>query len=215
MGKHSVGEVPHQRYGLGVEIAKHGIAFPPAHKPDGVGIHAATQQGHGTTSMQAAGIHVRRAKTDVREGCGSSAEQGGDAVAGDVVPAGAHKVGAQGGRQRKACGAEVDSANEGLGEARHGVPAVAVSDDLATFPVLLGVERPGTVGATVQVCRGCGEKCKAGGTDEEGDIRQGERGILHGLAMLAGPEKIEISNPGHVDGGLGLGRRATNGLCSV
>ena len=99
-----------------MEIAKHGIAFPTAHKPDGVGIHVATQQGHGATSAQAVGIHVGRAKTDVQEGGSSSAEQGGDVVAGDVVPAGAHKVGAQGGRWRKARGAEVlDSANEGLG----------------------------------------------------------------------------------------------------
>ena len=79
-------------------MGKHsGVAFPPAHKPDGVGIHAATQQGHGATSAQAAGIHVGRAKADVWEGGGSSAEQGGDVMAGDVVPAGAHKVGAQGG----------------------------------------------------------------------------------------------------------------------
>ena len=199
-----------------MEIAKHGIAFPPAHKPDGVGIHAATQQGHGTTSVQAAGVHVGRAKTDVGEGSGSSAEQGGDVVAGDMVPASAHNVGAKGGRRSKARGAEVlDSANEGLGGARHGVPAAAVSDDLATFPVLLGVERQGTVGGTVQVRWGRGEQCKAGGTDEEGDICQREWRILWGLAMLAGLEKIEISNPGHVDGGLGLGRRATNGLCSV
>ena len=152
----------------------------------------------------------------MREGGGSSAEQGGDAVAGDVVPAGAHKVGAQGGRRRKARGAEVlDSANEGLGGACHDVPAAAVSDDLATFPVLLGVERQGTVGGTVHVCGGRGEQCEAGGTDEEGHSRQRERRTLRGLAMLAGPEKIEISNPGHVDGGLGLGGRATNGLCSV
>ena len=199
-----------------MEIAKHGVAFPPAHKPDGVGIHAATQQGHGATSAQAADVHVGQAKTDVREGSGSSAEQGGDVVAGDVVPPGAYKVGAKGGRRRKAHGAEVlDSANEGLGGARHGVPAAAMSDDLATFPVLLGVEHQGTVGGTVQVRWGHGEQCKAGGTDEEGDIRQREQRILWGLAMLAGPEKIEISNPGHVDGGLGLGRHATNGLCSV
>ena len=199
-----------------MEIAKHGVAFPPAHQPDGVGIHPATQQRHGTTSAQAAGVHVGRAKPDVREGSGSSAEQGGDVVAGDVVPAGAHKVGAQGGRRRKACGAEVlDSANEGLGGARHGVPAAAVSDDLATFPVLLGVECQGTVGGTVQVRRGRGEQCKVGGTDEEGHSRQREWSILRGLAMLTGPEEIEISNPGHVDGGLGLGGRATNGLCSV
>ena len=32
------------------------------------------------------------------------AEQGGDVVAGDVMPAGAHEVGAQGGRRRKARG---------------------------------------------------------------------------------------------------------------
>ena len=122
----------------------------------------------------------------------------------------------RGGRRRKARGAEVlDSANEGLGGARHGVPAAAVSDDLATFPVLLGVERQGTVGGTVQVRRGRGEQCKAGGTDEEGHSRLRERRLLRCLAMLAGPEKIEISNPGHVDGGLGLGGRATNGLCLV
>ena len=199
-----------------MEIAKHDVAFPLAHQPDGVGIHAATQQGHGATSTQAAGVHVRRAKPDVREGGCSSAEQGGDVVAGDVVPAGAHKVGAQGGRRRKAHGAEVlDSANEGLGGAHHGVPAGAVSDDLATFPVLLGVERQGTVGGTVQVRGGHGEQCKVGGTDEEGHSCQCEWSILRGLAMLAGPEEIEISNPGHVDGGLGLGGRATNSLCSV
>ena len=199
-----------------MEIAKHGIAFPPAHKPDGVGIYAATQQGHGATSMQAAGVHVGRAETDVGERSGSSAEQSGDVVAGDVVPACAHNVGAKGGRRSKVRGAEVlDSVNEGLGGAHHGVPATAVSDDLATFPVLLGVERQGTVGGTVQVRCGRGEQCKVGGTDEEGDIRQHEWRILRGLAMLVGPEKIEISNPGHVHGGLGLGRRATNGLCSV
>ena len=79
-----------------MEIAKHGVAFPPAHQPDGVGIHAATQQRHGATSAQAVGVYVGRAKPDVREGRGSVAEQGGDVVAGDVVPAGAHKVGAQG-----------------------------------------------------------------------------------------------------------------------
>ena len=189
-----------------MEIAKHGVAFPPAHKPDGVGIHAATQQGHGATNAQAAGIHVKQAKADVREGGGSSAEQGGDVVAGYVVPVDAHKVGAQGGRRRKARGVEVlDSANEGLGGARHCVPAAAVSDDLTTFPVLLGVERQGTVGGTVQVCGGRGEQCKAGGTDEEDHSRQRKRRILQCLAMLAGPEKIEISNPGHVDGSLGLG----------
>ena len=190
-----------------MEIVKHGVAFPLAHKPDGVGIHAATQQGYGTTSVQAVGVHVGWAKTDVREGGGSSAEQGGDVVAGDVVPVGAHKVGAKGGRQRKARGVEVlDSANEGLGGTCHGVPAAAMSDDLATFPVLLGVEHQGTVGGTVQVRWGRGEQCKVGGTDEEGDIHQHEWRILWGLAMLAGPEKIEISNPGHVNGGLGLGR---------
>ena len=160
--------------------------------------------------------HVGQAKADVWEGGGRSAEQGGDVMAGDVVPAGAYKVGAQGGRRRKAPGAEVlDSANEGLGGACHSVPSAAVSDDLATFPVLLGVERQGTVGGTVQVCRGRGEQRKAGGTDEEGHSRQRERRILQCHAMLTGPEKIEISNPGHVDGGLGLGGRATNGLCSV
>ena len=90
-----------------MEIVKHGVAFPPAHKLNGVGIHVATQQGHGATSMQAVGIHVGQAKTDVREGSSSSVEQGGDVVAGDMVPAGAHKVGAKGGRQRKARGAEV------------------------------------------------------------------------------------------------------------
>ena len=80
-------------------------------------------------------------------------------MAGDVIPAGAHKVGAQGGCRRKARGAEVlDSANEGLGGARHSVPAAAVSDDLATFPVLLGVERQGTVGGTVQVHGGRSEQ---------------------------------------------------------
>ena len=189
-----------------MEIAKHGIAFPMAHKPDGVGIHTATQQGHGATSAQAAGVHVRQAKTDLQEGGGSSAEQGSDVVAGDMVLAGAHKVGAQGGHRRKARGAEVlDSANEGLGGARHGVPAAAVSDDLITFPVLLGVKRQGTVGGMVQVRGGRGEQCKVGGTDEEGHSRQRERRILRGLAMFAGLEKIEISNPGHVNGGLGLG----------
>ena len=139
-------------------IAKHSVAFPPSHKPGGVGIHAATQQGHGATSMQAAGVHIGRAKTNVREGCGSSVEQGGDVVAGDMVPAGVNKVGAKGGRQRKARGAEVpDMANEGLGGACHGVPTAAVSNDLAAFPVLLGVEREGTVGGTVQVRWGRGE----------------------------------------------------------
>ena len=113
------------------------------------------------------------AKPDVREESGGSAEQAGDVVAGDVVPAGAHKVGAQGGRWRKARGAEVlDSANEGLGGARHGVPAAAMSDDLATVPVLLGVKRQGTVGGTVQVRGGRGEQCKVGGTDQEGHSRQ-------------------------------------------
>ena len=165
--------------------------------------------------MQAAGVHVGWAKTDVREGSCSGAEQAGDVMAGDMVLAGAHKVDAKGCHWRKARGAEVlNSANEGLGGAHHGVPAAAVSDDLATFPVLLGVKCKGTVGGTVQVRWGRGEQCKAGGT-YEGDIRQHEWGILRGLAMLTGPEKIEISNPGHVDGGLGLGRRATNGLCSV
>ena len=138
-----------------MEIAKHGIAFPLAHKPDGVGIHAATQQGHGATSAQAVGVHVGWAKTDVGEGGGSSAEQGGDVVAGDMVRAGAHNVGAKGGRRSKARGAEVlDSANEGLGGARHGVPAAAVSDDLATFLVLLGVECQGTVGDTIPTKNG-------------------------------------------------------------
>ena len=196
-----------------MEIAKHGVAFPLAHQLDGVDIHAATQQRHGATSAQAAGVHVGQVKPDVREGSGGSAEQGGDAVAGDVVLAGAHKVR---GHQRKARGAEVlDSANEGLGGARHGVPTAAVSNDLTMFPVLLGVERQGTVGGTVQVCGGRGEQCKVGGTDEEGHSRQHEWSILRGLAMLAGPEEIEICNPGHVDGGLGLGGQATNGLCSV
>ena len=150
-----------------MEIAKHSVAFPAAHKPDGVGIHAATRQGHGATGMQAASVHVGRAKTDVREGRGFRAEQGGDVVAGDVVLAGAHKVGAKGRRRRKARGAEVlNSANEGLGGAHHGVPAAAVSDDLSMFPVLLGVEHKGTVGGTVQVRWGRSEQYNAGGTDE-------------------------------------------------
>ena len=80
-----------------MEIAKHGIPFPAAHQPDGVSIHTATQQRHGAASAQAAGIHVGWAKPDVWEGSSGSAEQDGDVVAGDVVPAGAHKVGAQGG----------------------------------------------------------------------------------------------------------------------
>ena len=63
-----------------MEIAKHSIAFPAAHKPDGVGIHAATEQGHGATGAQAVGVHVRRTKTYVREGCSGGAEQGGDIV---------------------------------------------------------------------------------------------------------------------------------------
>ena len=76
-------------------------------------IYAATQQGHGATSTQAAGIHVGQVKTNAGEGGGSSAEQGGDVVAGDMVPAGAHNEGAKGGCQSKARGAEVlDSANE-------------------------------------------------------------------------------------------------------
>ena len=90
-----------------MEIVKQGIAFPAAHKPDGVSIHAATQQGHGTTDAQAAGIHVDRAKTDVREGSGGGVEQGGDVMAGDVVPACAHKVGAKGRRRRKARGLDL------------------------------------------------------------------------------------------------------------
>ena len=113
------------------------------------------------------GVHVGWTKTDVREGSGGRAEQGGDVMAGDVVPAGAHKVGAKRRHQRNDRRAEVlNSANEGLGGARHGVPAVAMSDDLATFPVLLGVERKGTVGGMVQVRWGPGEQCKAGRTDE-------------------------------------------------
>ena len=143
----------------------------------------------------------------MREGSGRSVDQGGDVLAGDVVPSGAHKVGAKGGRWRKARGVEVlDSANEGLGGAHHSVPAAAMSDDLAMFPVFLGVEHQGTVGGMVQVHWGRDEQCKASGTDEEGDICQCEWRILWGLAMLTGPEKIEISNPGHVNGGPGLGR---------
>ena len=199
-----------------MELAKHSIAFPAAHKPNGVGIHTATQQGHGPTGAQAAGVHIGRAKSDVREGSSGSAEQRGDVVAGDMVPVGAHEVGVKGRGRRKASRTQVlNSAGEGLGWARHGVPAAAVSVDLATFPVLLGVERKGTVSGTVQVRWGRGQQCKVGGTNKEGDIGQCERGILWGLAMLSGPEKIKISNPGHVDGGLGPGTRATNGMCSV
>ena len=55
-------------------------------------------------------------------------------MAGDMVPTDAHNVGAKEGRRSKARGAEVlDSTNKGLGGARHGVPAAAVSDDLATL----------------------------------------------------------------------------------
>ena len=150
-----------------MEKAKHSVAFPAAHKPDGVGIHAATQQGHGTTGAQAAGVHVGWTKTDAREGSDGGVEQGGDVVPGDMIPAGAHKVGAKGRCRGKARGEEVlNSANEGLVGARHGVPAAAVSDDLTSFPGLLVVERKRTVGGTVQVCWGRGEQCKAGGTDE-------------------------------------------------
>ena len=49
------------------------------------------------TSTQAAGVHVGQAKTDVEKGGGSSVEQGGDLVAIDMVPVGAHNVGAKGG----------------------------------------------------------------------------------------------------------------------
>ena len=94
------------------------------------------------SGAQAVDVNVERAKTDVREGSGGGAEQGGDVVAGDVVPAGAHKVGAKGRHWRKARGADVlNSANDGLGGACHSVPAAAVTDDLSMFPVLLGVER--------------------------------------------------------------------------
>ena len=110
---------------------------------------------------------IGQTKTDVREGSSGGAEQGGDVMAGDVVPVGAQKVCAKGRHRRKARGPEVlNSANEGLGGASHSVPPAAGSDDLAMFPVLMGVERKGTLGGTVQVCWGRGEQCKAGGTDE-------------------------------------------------
>ena len=58
MGEHNSAEVLDEGKGLGMQVAKHGIRAPAAHQPDGDGVDAAAEEGHGATGTEAAGIDI-------------------------------------------------------------------------------------------------------------------------------------------------------------
>ena len=68
MEKDSAGEIGDERQGLGMEIAKHCVGFPPAHEADGVSVNSAAQESHGAAGSEASRIDVRWLEVEIGKG---------------------------------------------------------------------------------------------------------------------------------------------------
>ena len=63
--EHEGGEIPHDRLGLKVEVAKHFVGAPAAQKADAVSVDVGAEESHGSCSTQTPGGDVGGEETEV------------------------------------------------------------------------------------------------------------------------------------------------------
>lgn len=208
MGReHFAGKTLHDRTGLDMEVAHHGIGLPATKKLDNIGVNFGAQKSHGAPGTEGPGRNFGRKDAKVGTGQESKAKGGSDVGGGDMEPVeGIVEVRGNGvGGESKMVGKVADPADGGHNRADKVMATAAVVKDLATNAVLLIGEGKGDIGGGKDVLgRGIGWKLP--GANEEGEVAQAKRagdgGGRGGRGVFARSEKEEKGQDGHVDDGM-------------